>query len=368
MTTASSSVCNNCSGTLKYDIESEKLKCIQCGSKQEIPESEDSNFLQEHSFDSFESEILNDQMEAHLIACQSCGAEVEIHTEQPTASCAFCNTPYVLDQVKNSRVHKPAALLPFSIKQSQARTAFAEWIEGLWFAPNDLKKFKTSLDKLQGVYYPYWTYDCETRSDYVGSRGDHYYVSETYTTTDSDGKSVQRIRQVQKTRWTRVSGRVATNFDDILIPAHHSLDREKLTELEPWDLGSLKPYSEEFLRGFNVLNYEVSMREGFQQFAMPKINESIAQHIRQDIGGDVQRINHTDTDMSDQTFKHLLLPVWVSAYQYKSKVYHLTINARTGEVQGFRPYSWVKITLAVLAVLVVVALIVGGIHYKNHYM
>ena len=29
------------------------------------------------------------------------------------------------------------------------------------------------------------------------------------------------------------------------------------------------------------------------------------------------------------------------------------INARTGEVQGDRPYSWIKITLAVLAVVAV---------------
>lgn len=368
MTTASSSICNNCSGTLKYDIESEQLKCIQCGSKQAIPESEDASYLKENSFDSFESEILNDQIEAHLISCQSCGAEVEIHTEQPTASCAFCSTPYILDQVKDSRVHKPAALLPFAIKQSGARTAFSEWIDGLWFAPNDLKNFKSSLDKLQGVYYPYWTYDCETSSDYVGSRGDHYYLTETYNTTDSDGNSVRKTRQVQKTRWTRVSGFVSTSFDDILIPAHNSLDRDKLTELEPWDLEALKPYSDEFLRGFNVLNYEVSMRDGFTQFAMPQINEAIAQHIRRDIGGDVQRINHTDTDLSQQTFKHLLLPVWVSAYHYNSKVYHLTINARTGEVQGFRPYSWIKIALASLAVVLVMALIVGGVYYKNHYM
>ena len=51
------------------------------------------------------------------------------------------------------------------------------------------------------------------------------------------------------------------------------------------------------------------------------------------------------------TFKHLLLPVWLLAYRYKDKPYRVVVNACTGEVQGERPYSWVKITFTVLAAL-----------------
>jgi hypothetical protein len=41
--------------------------------------------------------------------------------------------------------------------------------------------------------------------------------------------------------------------------------------------------------------------------------------------------------------------VWLSAYRYNNKVFQFIINARTGEVQGERPYSAGKITLAVIA-------------------
>jgi hypothetical protein len=77
--------------------------------------------------------------------------------------------------------------------------------------------------------------------------------------------------------------------------------------------------------------------------------------IRQDIGGDEQRILTKKTQYDDIKFKHLLLPAYVSAYNFKGKLYRFMVNARTGEVQGERPYSWIKITLAILIVLGIIA-------------
>ena len=56
-------------------------------------------------------------------------------------------------------------------------------------------------------------------------------------------------------------------------------------------------------------------------------------------------------------FKHGLLPMWICAYRYKDKVFRFLVNARTGEVQGERPWSWIKISLAVIAGLIVAYLL-----------
>jgi hypothetical protein len=53
------------------------------------------------------------------------------------------------------------------------------------------------------------------------------------------------------------------------------------------------------------------------------------------------------------TYKHVLLPMWICSYRYRDKIYRFLVNARTGEVQGQRPWSWVKITLAALVAAVV---------------
>jgi hypothetical protein len=57
------------------------------------------------------------------------------------------------------------------------------------------------------------------------------------------------------------------------------------------------------------------------------------------------------------TYKHILLPVWLSAYRFNAKVYRFMVNARTGEVVGERPYSAWKITLFVLMCLAIVGII-----------
>ena len=86
----------------------------------------------------------------------------------------------------------------------------------------------------------------------------------------------------------------------------------------------------------------------------PVIEES----IRRDIGGDEQRIQSARTRYDDITFKHILLPVWVSAYRFHGKIFRLVINGRTGEVQGERPLSAWKIAGAVLAVLVIIGILI----------
>ncbi|MDZ4085590.1 MAG: hypothetical protein U1E69_02190, partial [Tabrizicola sp.] len=79
----------------------------------------------------------------------------------------------------------------------------------------------------------------------------------------------------------------------------------------------------------------------------------ILQDVRHDIGGDEQRVNDVDTRWSGETFKHILLPVWMAAYKYNGKSYRFLVNGQTGEVQGERPWSVWKIAFAVLLAAVI---------------
>ena len=67
-----------------------------------------------------------------------------------------------------------------------------------------------------------------------------------------------------------------------------------------------------------------------------------------DIGGDRQRIHDIRHPVNDVTFKHILLPVWLAAYKYRGRTFRFVVNGRTGRVQGERPYSALKITIAVI--------------------
>jgi hypothetical protein len=208
---------------------------------------------------------------------------------------------------------------------------------------------------LKGIYLPYWTFDSRTHSSYSGARGEHYWTTETYTAHEN-GKSVTRTRQVRRTNWYPASGSVANTFDDILVAATSSLPSNKLQALEPWDVKNFVQYNDKYLSGFRTEMYTVDLKNGFNE-AKIRMEPVIRQSICHDIGGDEQRIDHVRTSYHNPTFKHVLMPVYVSAFKYQNKVYQFIVNARTGEVQGQRPYSAVKIALAVIGGLLLIVLI-----------
>jgi hypothetical protein len=168
-----------------------------------------------------------------------------------------------------------------------------------------------------------------------------------------DGKRVTERYQDTETRWRPASGRVARDFDDMLVVGSESLPRDLAEQLEPWDLGNLVPYRDEYLSGFLAERYQIDVQKGWLR-AQERMEVVIRGDVRRDIGGDHQRIHSLDTRHGSITFKHVLLPLWICSYRYKEKIYRFLVNARTGEVQGQRPWSWVKITLTAIAVASVI--------------
>ena len=88
------------------------------------------------------------------------------------------------------------------------------------------------------------------------------------------------------------------------------------------------------------------------------MEDQIRSDVRSDIGGDEQRIDGINTQWEDLKFKHILLPIWLAAFRYRGKVYQILVNGQTGEVEGARPYSWIKIALAVGAGLIVAGVVI----------
>ena len=112
------------------------------------------------------------------------------------------------------------------------------------------------------------------------------------------------------------------------------------------------PVSVRLLKPSAMLPFRISRddEEGLD-LARERMDTTIRSSVRADIGGDHQRILSPDTGFAEETFKHILLPLWLSAYRFGKRTFRFLVNARTGEVQGDRPWSWVKITLAALAVI-----------------
>lgn len=349
--------CPACGADLLYEPKDGFLSCPYCGNKEAIPTSAEQ--VEERSFEQYLL-IRPEQMEqlaanALEVQCQSCGATVTFTPPEVARQCGFCGVQIVNQAKSADPILAPEGVLPFRITHQEANAGLRQWLQSRWFAPKALKNFARP-DAIHGVYLPFWTYDTNTTSYYTGERGEHYYVSETYYTTDSQGNQVMNTRPVRHTRWYSASGTVTRWFDDILVPATVSLAGNRLEALEPWDLAELVAYDPAFLSGFKAQRYQVDLAQGFER--VKQVTAGVIQgDVRQDIGGDEQRIHNVSTHYSGITFKHLLLPVYAGAYSFNKKVYQIVVNGRTGEIQGDRPYSFWKIALFVTALLLIVLII-----------
>ncbi|QJR13944.1 zinc finger domain-containing protein [Usitatibacter palustris] len=343
--------CAGCGAKLSFAPGTRNLKCEFCGTANEIAENDAR--VEELDFSVYLKALegREESTTAETVKCGKCGAEQTLPDNHFAAHCAFCRTP-IVGKSYASRHLKPKSIVPFQVNRSRAQDEFRRWVKKLWLAPNDLKKYAQSDAGLDGVYLPFWTYDCNTTSQYRGERGDDYYTDEHYTTTDSKGDSVSRTRRVKHTRWSPASGEVARFHDDVLVMASKSLPEEILGASSRWNLKGLVPFQPEFVSGFRAEAYQVGLREGFP-IAKQTIDAQVNALIRQDIGGDQQRIHHVATRYDDVKFKHILLPVWVSAYRYRDKLFRFLINGQTGEVSGESPKSWWKIAFLTLGILVV---------------
>jgi len=336
--------CANCGALLKFQPGTDAIVCEYCGHSNPIAENEQT--IEELPFEAaLASGHAQDEMvDVQTVKCQSCAAEFTLDPKVTSDECPFCGTQIVIE-AQTHRLLKPRSLLPFRIDAREARSEFRKWVASRWFAPNQLKHYARADDAFTGMYVPYWTYDSQTDSRYTGMRGKYYYVTRTVTI---NGKTQTRMER--RIRWTPVSGRVSRFFDDVLVLADDKLPRRYTENLEPWDLHDLKAYDDRYLAGFRAAAYGIDVRHGFE-FAKDRMDRVIRGDVRRDIGGDAQRITSLSTRHSGVTYKHILLPVWVAAYRFQEKTYNIVVNGRTGEVQGERPWSWVKIALAVIGIL-----------------
>lgn len=340
--------CGGCGARLEYAPGTTALRCPYCGFEQQVAAGDER--VEEHSYAGWAATPTKPraQLAAHVLRCGRCGAETQ--ADDLSGACPFCGAPVVVEVTLDPQV-APEAVVPFEVDARAAQEAVRGWVRSRWFAPNRLKRVGAS-ETMKGTYLPFWTYDAATASDYEGQRGEYYWVTESYT--DSEGHRQQR--QVRHTAWHHASGHVARDFDDVVVPGSTQLPAERLAGLGPWTVGEALPYRPDYLSGFRTLRYDVEPDQGLEH-AKAEMAGVIEGDCRQDIGGDEQRVSRVLTDYADVMFKLVLMPVWIAAYLYGGKSFQVLVNARTGAVVGERPYSAVKIAVAVVAALLAIAAI-----------
>ena len=344
--------CDNCGSDLRYDPDSVRLVCDHCGNSQPIETdlAARRGAIEEHDFRAA-FEALADATpteETRVSKCPNCGASIEFDEEVHAKECPYCATPVVTDTGTHRQI-KPAAVLPFELDEERARDAMKDWLGSLWFAPNGLADYARKGRRMSGIYTPCWTFDADTSTNYDGQRGTVHTKSHTVY-----HKGKPKRVTTSEVHWKHVSGRVSRFFDDVLVLASTALPEKFRRGMAHWDLSRLEPYMPEYLAGFRAESYTIGLTDGWKT-SRQIMDRQIRRDIKFDIGGDRQKIDQMQTRVSNVTFKHILVPLWLAAYKYRGKSYRFVVNGQTGEVQGERPWSAWKLFLAFLVAVVVAA-------------
>jgi hypothetical protein len=349
--------CAACGAQAEWNPAKQMLVCPFCGT--EAPFTVDAATGQIEEIDLVRTlrELPDDQRgwlaEKRTVQCQSCKAVSVFDPARVGQSCDFCGSPALVDYTEIKAPIRPQSLLPFKVTESQVREQIRSWYAGKWLAPGRLKT-RAMVDRVHGVYIPYWTFDAHVVCPWTADAGHYYYTTEAYR--DNKGRTAQR--QVRHVRWEPASGVIRHFFDDEPVPGTHGVSQALLKQVEPFPTSDLVPYSTGYLSGFVVEHYQVVLVDAAQ-----RSQEAMAEKLRamaaSEVPGDTHRNLQIAPTFTGQTFKHILAPIWLLTYTYSAKPYQVVVNGYTGRIAGQYPKSPWKIALVVIAAIVVVLVLLS---------
>ncbi len=334
--------CPQCGATTAYCIAAQGLTCAHCG-YYEPPAQE----VVGKGATEFEFTLENLARAAHgwgvarqELQCQNCGARTSLPEGMLSATCPFCASNRVIQAAGGQDSLRPRYLVPFTVQPGACQEIARVWLGSSWMTPGSLQRL-ARLAEFLPIYLPFWTFDALARADWEAEVG--HTEQERYY---EDGQ--WKTRSVTVWRWE--SGRVAVEFDDLLIPGTQRLSQVLLTRLRDFDTAHLVPYEPAYLAGLRAQAYDLPLEQAWQQ-GLHEMREQTRAACEQQASTSQIRNFRMTLDFTDETWRYVLLPVYLAVYHYEDKVYQVMINGQTASIAGQRPVDWMKVWLAIGAAL-----------------
>ena len=337
--------CENCGGIMEFDAASQSLKCPNCNTVVAIENNRED--VEEHSFTRQAARTYGvKEKTSSTMQCSGCGATIEMDGDATAAQCPYCGSNYVLAE-RQAEAIIPDGVIPFQIDKHRVQEIFGMWIRKRHFAPSNLKHLYQS-GSIQGRYIPFWTFDADCDAYYTGMGGRDR--QEKYK--DKEGNTQTRV----VTDWYPTSGRVFNFFDDVLVRGTENFKASLVRGIESYNTRELVSYSPEYFSGYLSESYTIGLESAHQEAVQQMKSElrSMAERdicLRFDHAKDV----HLQVKYKNETYKHIIVPLYATSYAYKNKNYTVLINGQNGDIKGEYPKSAGKI--GILVAIIVAALI-----------
>ncbi|WP_437615994.1 hypothetical protein [Sorangium sp. So ce834] len=289
------------------------------------------------------------------LECETCGASLRVEADQRTAVCPFCASPSVVERPPSNDRPSPHFVLGFSMARESAQGAVTAWLgKRSLFVQSSVKK--GTIDAIRGVYTPAYLYSAMAQTRYAAQIGENYQETETYTTTDDKGNTVTRTRVVTRTEHRHLEGQHATYVMDVLVVASRAVQNAELEAIEPFDLRTMRRYTPAVLSGWVAEEPTMTQAECYA-LARREALEKVGRDLPGFMPGDSHHGLTHETRLDQETLELIYVPLWVLAIRHdpRKPPFRVLINGQTGAIHGKAPLSWVKIALAVLLAILLLA-------------
>ncbi len=337
--------CPNCDGEIQFDSQSQGMKCPYCGSQFEVAEVEEYNESigrrnqtdwQPYTTDTGAAEWNDGGIS--LYRCSYCGGELICEDTTAATTCPYCNNPVVLTE-RLSGLLRPDFVIPFALDKEQAKMALSGHLKGKKLLPRSFTE-SHYVDSIQGVYVPFWLFDCEADASirYKCTRVRHW-SDRNYRYTKTDYYMVLRDGNMR--------------FDKVPVDGSSRMADNYMEALEPYDYSRMVGYRSAYLAGYLADRYDVAAADAIKRANERIRNSVIAQFDTTVLGYSTRVVTGITMQYADQRTRYALLPVWLVNAQYNGKTYSFAMNGQTGKFVGELPVDWKKFWLWVLMITLI---------------
>jgi len=330
--------CPNCGANQAYSAADQSLTCTACGyrevPRQEVVGKKAAEF--EFKVETLQQAAQGWGVERKELACQNCGAVLNLPPDMMTHVCPFCLSSFVVQQKAAQDVLRPTYLIPPKVADQAARDRVNVWLGSSWMTPRALSSAAV-LDRFTSLYLPFWTFDARTAADWKAEVG--------HTVTTGTGKNRRTY-----TVWHWKSGHVDLTIDDLLVSGTARVSEVILGKMSNFSTAELVPYDSVFLAGISTLAYERNL-EAAWEIGRSRMRGQTKDACYRQINSSKVRNFSMQMDFNDESWRYVLLPVYVSTYKYQDRTFQVLVNGLTGKVGGQRPVDWFKVGLAVAGII-----------------
>ena len=308
-------MCPKCGGRMAFAPDGQSLVCEYCTRTNALGFSpkpaEEKDFVTAMATARGHGKPLNEQ----VFHCEGCGSEFILPAQQISASCLYCDSPHVVNWENTADLLAPDAVVPHAFKQEQVIKFLVGWVES-----NKIKPEK-KVDLPRGLYLPLWTFDIGGEVDYTG---------EVYEDEENPFAARSGQRRVR-----RVSGSYPVLVDDLPIPASRKLSSVFSGLIPSFELKSAKPYDPRFLANWPAEVYDIPMAEASLDArgqAFTKYKEELRFRL-----APTSIVQSSSAKMMVESFKLMLLPVWMTELPFGGREHLILINGQNGVVTSDLP-------------------------------